>query len=296
MSITDALDLDQNSSRAKRLKDINPDDYGWAVPIMRAGYAGRALVYVVVAGFSLWSIAQGGQAEGTKSVMEQLRGNGWPVLLLIALGMMAYAIWRLIDSFADLEAYGGDAKGVIARIGMLVTGLVHLGIGILAASALIGRSSSGGGGQGLLSSLMQMPAGLWIVGIAGVLTLCTSVYYFKKGFAEDYRNHLRASSFTTRWNTVLKVGVIAQGVVVGIIGLLIIYAALQADPSQAGGLGQAFEWLRSQAYGRILVIVLCIGLLAFAIFCAVNACFRIVPKAYDGSGETLAARLKNATS
>lgn len=295
MPISDALDLDTSSPRAKRLQDVNPSDYQWAIPFMRAGYAGRALVYVVVASFSLWSIAQGGDAEGTQTVMESLTGNGWPILVLIALGMAAYAIWRLIDSLADLEAYGTDGKGLIARAGMLVTGIVHLGIGILALSALIGSSSSGGTG-GFIASLMQLQGGRWIIGVAGALTLCASIYYFEKGLNGKYRAHLEANRFTTRWNTILKIGVIAQGVVVGIIGMLITYAAVQADPSQSVGLGAAFEWLRSQTLGRILVIVLCIGLVAFAIFCAVNAVYRIVPKAYDGSGETLAARLKRATS
>ena len=289
--------MDANSARAKRLKDINPDDYRWAIPFMRAGYAGRAIVYFTVTGFSLWSIAQGGQAEGTSGVMESLTGNGWPILVLIALGMAAYAIWRFIDSFADLEAYGTDGKGLIARAGMLVTGLIHLAIGVAALFALIGSSSSGqGSSNGFVSDIMQMEGGRWIIGIVGALTLCTAFYYFYKGIKEKYRSHLQANRFTTRWNIVLKLGVIAQGFVVGIIGGLIIYAALQADPNQAGGLGQAFEWLRSQAYGRILVIVLCIGLVGFAVFCAVNAVYRIVPKAYDGSGETLAAKLQRETS
>ncbi|AHM02979.1 hypothetical protein roselon_00539 [Roseibacterium elongatum DSM 19469] len=295
MAISDALALDSNSIRAKRLEDVNPNDFKWAIPFMRAGYAGRALVYVVVAGFSLWSIAQGGQAEGTKSVMESLTGSGWPILVLIAVGMAAYAIWRLIDSLADLEAYGTDGKGLIARAGMLVTGVIHLGIGLLALGTLIG-SSSGGGTGGIVATVMQLEGGRWIIGAAGALTLCASAYYFDKGIKGKYRAHLVANRFTTRWNTILKAGVIAQGVVVGIIGILILYAALQADASQSVGLDAAFEWLRSQAFGRILVIVLCVGLVAFAIFCAVNAVYRIVPKAYDGSGETLAAHLKRATS
>ncbi|WP_254684913.1 DUF1206 domain-containing protein [Tateyamaria omphalii] len=292
MDITQALALDGTSDRAKRLRQVNPDDHRWAVPFMRAGYAGRALVYLVVSGFSLWSIAQGGQAEGTKGVTEQLTGSGWPVLVLIALGMAAYAVWRLIDSIADLEAYGTNAKGLIARTGMIVTGLVHLGIGFLALSALIGSSSGDSGG--LVASLMQMPGGRWIIGIAGALTACASIYYFRKGLKEDYRGNLKANAFTARANIVLKCGVLAQGAVVGIIGGLIVYAALQADSSQAGGMGQAFEWLRGQTFGRVLVAVLCVGLVGFAFFCAVNAVYRIVPKAYDGAGETLAAKFKSA--
>ncbi|WP_299681463.1 DUF1206 domain-containing protein [uncultured Roseobacter sp.] len=291
MSIADSLSIDSNSTRAKILEKVDPGDFRWAIPIMRAGYAGRALVYLVVAVFSLWSIASGGQAEGTKSVMETLRGKGMFVVVLIAAGMLAYAIWRLIDCVWDLEAYGTSAKGLIARAGMLVTGAVHAGIGVLALTALDLTSAGSGASGGMLASVMSQPLGLWLVGIAGVLTLGAAGYYGHKAISESYRDNLMANHFTRNWNSILKIGVLAQAAVMAIVGLLIVYAALLADPSQAGGLGAAFDWLRDQVYGRILVMALCVGLLAFAVFCAVNAAFRIVPKAADDSVESVSAYL-----
>ena len=292
MSNFSGLALDSDSTRAKILEKTNPGDFRWAIVLMRLGYSGRALVYLVVAGFSLWSIAQGGEAEGTKGVMDTLKGEGWFVLVLIAVGMLAYALWRLVDCLWDLEAYGTTGKGIIARGGMLVTGLVHAGIGVLALSALGVASTGGGGSQDVLSAIMAQPGGVMAIGLGGLLTLGAAVYYLHKAFTEGYRDSLMASRFTTNWNEVLKIGVAAQGVVVGIIGALIVYAAWQADASQAGGLGAAFEWLREQVYGQILVIILCVGLLAFAIFCMVNAVYRIVPKAADDSVESLSAKLR----
>ena len=293
MSLAATLAIDSQSTRAKILEKVNPDDFRWAVPIMRAGYAGRALVYTVVAGFSLWSIASGGEAEGTQSVMERLSGDGWFVVVLIALGMACYAAWRLIDCIWDLEAYGTDGKGLIARAGMLVTGLVHLGIGILALTTLGASSGGSGGTQGVIGKIMATPGGIWAIGVAGVLTMCAAVYYVHKAVTEGYREDLAANHFTRNWNEVLKVGVLGQGVVVGILGLLLVYAALQTDPGQAGGLGAAFEWLREKSYGTVLVTILCTGLLAFAVFCMVNALYRIVPKAADGETKNLAAALKS---
>ena len=62
--------------------------FAWAVPLMRAGYAGRGLVYLLVGGASLWSIWHGGSAEGTGEAMGRLQGAlGTAILLLITLGM-----------------------------------------------------------------------------------------------------------------------------------------------------------------------------------------------------------------
>lgn len=271
------------------------NDIGWAIPLMRAGYSGRGLVYLAVAGISLYSIWRGGQAQDTSSALGWLENTwgGGLVLFLILLGMLAYAVWRVLDATYDLEDYGRDAKGIIARLGMVVTGLIHLGIGILAFSLLFGNggSSEGSGIPRYVSIVMQWPGGRWIVGLVGLLIIGAGVYYLRKGWKEGYKKHLRANRFTTRWNPVLKAGVIAQGVVVGVVGLLFLFAAWRANPEAAGGVGEAFSWLSQQVYGQILVVGVCVGLVGFAVFCFVNAAYRIVPKASGPDLQSLAAKL-----
>lgn len=278
---------------------MSNQDLSWAVPVMRAGYAGRGVVYLVVAGFSLFALWHGGQAKGTSSALAQLERSTWGgfVLFLIFVGMVAYAIWRSLDATYDLEEYGKDGKGMVARAGMIVTGIIHLALGI-AAFLLLFTSGSGEGGGGSSSivkavdTVMGWPAGRWLVGIAGLATLGAGIYYGIKALKEKYREHLRANEFTTRWNWVLKAGVLAQGVIVTIIGCFIVYAAWTANPNEAGGVGEAFSWLNGQIYGQILVAIICVGLLGFAIFCFVNAAYRVVPKVAGDDVMTLARRAK----
>ncbi|WP_373353358.1 DUF1206 domain-containing protein [Pseudoroseicyclus sp. CXY001] len=282
-----------DDTRRKILSDVDPGDFAWALPFMRAGYAGRGLVYAVVAGFGVAAFFQGGEAEGTSQVLQRLdSGWGTALVVLIALGMLAYCIWRLVDSFWDLEAYGSGAKGIVARLGMVVTGLAHLAIGGIAVAALLSGGGSGEGSSGLLSRLMSEPWGVWAVGLGGLVTIGAGIYYIQKGVREEYREHLKANRVTMHANIVLKVGLIAQGVVIGIIGLLFVFAAIGHDPNAAGGVGSAFDWLYAKPYGRVLVGVLCLGLLGFAVFCFTNAMWRIVPKAEDRGVESAAARVK----
>ncbi len=271
-------------------------DFDWAIPIMRAGYAGRALVYLVVAGYSLWSILHGGGGEGTSSALARLETTigGNVVLLAIFLGMLCYAVWRLIDATWDLECYGSDGEGIVARIGMCVTGVIHFAIGV--GALLILFTASGGGGESTISkavgAILGWPGGRWILIAAALATIGAGGYYIKKGYSRDYRKHLRANHFTRNWDTLLRAGVGSQGIVVGIIGAFIAYAAWTYSPDSAGGLGSVFSWLSGQPYGQALVLALCAGLLCFALFCGVNAVFRIVPRASDPDIETLAARFK----
>ena len=273
-------------------------DLEWTAPVMRAGYAGRGFVYAAVAGLSLWAIWRGGQAQGTQTALASLENSLWgkAVLVAIAVGLVAYAAWRALDAWFDLEDYGTDGKGLIARAGMIVTGLIHLALGIAAIAILF---STGGGGEGgggssvgqAAGRVMSWPAGRWIVGLAGLATIGAAIYYAAKAYRASYRQHLYANEATRRLNGVLRLGVAAQAVIVGVVGGFLVVAALQSDASEAGGVGEVFDWLASQPFGNVLVIALCVGLLAFAFFLFVNAAYRIIPKIADDKPVTLQAAL-----
>lgn len=279
----------------------NPD-LSWSVPLMRLGYAGRGLVYLVVAGFSLYAIWRGGQAQGTSSALADLENTtgGGVVLFLIFLGMLAYAAWRVIDAVWDLDDHGDEAKGLAARLAIAITGLFHLSIAAVAFSLLFaggGSSGSGGGSDGsslrsALSALMEWPGGRFVVGALGLVVLGAAGYFVYKGWKETYRRHLAANHFTTHWNGALRAGLFAHGAVVAIVGGLILYAAWRANAGAAGGTEDAFSWLTGQPYGQVLVAAICVGLVGFALFCFVNAVWRIVPKVAGSSIETVAARMQ----
>lgn len=206
------------------MKAMTEKDMGWAITLMRVGYLGRGLVYLAVAGISLYSIWRGGQAQDTSSALGWLENTwgGGAALFLILVGMLAYAIWRVVDAAYDLEDYGQDAKGAVARIGMVVTGIIHLGIGILAFSLLFGsgKEEQGSSIPGHVETVMQWPGGRWLIGLAAFLILGAGAYYLRQGWRNDYRKHLQANEFTRRWNPILKAGVMAQGLVIGVIGLI----------------------------------------------------------------------------
>ncbi|WP_210529901.1 DUF1206 domain-containing protein [Rubellimicrobium arenae] len=271
---------------------MREDALAWTVPVMRAGYAGRGLTYLVIAGFSLWAIWRGGQAQGPSSALASLEGTtgGGIVLVLIFLGLIAYAAWQVLAAAMDLEAHGQDAKGVAGRLGMAISGLVYLSLAFAALTLLL--SSAGPEGESRLrewiGTVMGWPGGRWLVGLAGLVIMGAGAKYVMEGWTASYERYLAANSSTARWRTPLRVGVAAHGVALGVIGLLFLTAAWRADPSEAGGLASAFDWLGEQAYGRALVAALCLGLLGFALFCFVNARWRIVPRVAGDKTETLA--------
>src|SRR6056297_2712154 len=104
----------------------------WVVPLMRFGYASRGAVYVIVGVLALMAAIWGGQSDGTQGALAQLKAEpmGNVALWIIALGLMAFAIWRLVAAVMDLDDHGSDGSGALARSGQAITGLIHAALGI----------------------------------------------------------------------------------------------------------------------------------------------------------------------
>jgi Domain of Unknown Function (DUF1206) len=274
---------------------VKQADLTWSVPVMRVGYAGRGLVYLAVAGFSLYALWRGEQPQGTASTLNQLETTGWGsiFLLLIFLGTLAFAAWNVIDSLYQLESRGADGEGILARIGKIITATIYGAVGWLAFSLHFAGGPRGGDSSVAYwtAAVMGWPGGRWLVGFVGLIVAAAGLVFLVNGWKGKYREHLQANRFTQNWNWLLKAGVVAQGSVIAVIGLLFLQAAWRADPEEAGGTDKAFSWLLNQPYGQVLVAAICVGLIAFALFCFVNAGYRVVPKVSGGDIETLAARL-----
>ncbi len=270
---------------------------GWVVPLMRFGYAARGVTYVILGVLTFLAAWTGGEAEGTSSALASLRDQPWgvPLLWVVAAGLLGYAIWRFVAAWWDLELHGTGAKGLIARAGLCITGAIHAGLAVSAARQAIG--SSGGesdSGKTLASwGLQQEPGGKWVLIAIGAATVGAGIYYGYKGFKEKYKRHMRQSPRSQALDPAIKFGLVAHGVVIAIIGFFLIGAGWTADPSQAGGLGQAFEAVRAQPFGRIMLGALAIGLVGFAIYCFAEARYRIVPRCASPDTKTLAGRFDN---
>lgn len=252
----------------------------WVVPMMRAGYSARGVVYITVGGLALAAAMDGGATPDTRSALATFLDEplGHSVVGLIAIGLFCYSIWRFIDAFWDLDDKGSDMKGRIARAGQLVSGVTHLALGWSVGLMAIGNGGGGKSSQHWTAALMSQPFGRVLVGAAGGVMLALAVTQFIKAFKEKYKNELTYTPIAAKLNPLMKLGHIAHGAVIMIIGGFLMWAAWTADPSHAGGLREALSMVRSADAGRELFTVVAIGLIGFASYCFIAAVYRIVPR------------------
>lgn len=264
--------------------------------LMRAGYAARGVVYLIVGGIAFFAAVNGGEAEGSTGALAFLvrQPFGMALLSIVAAGLFAYTAWRFVDGVMDLENEGDNAEGYASRAGQLLSGATHAVLGVTAVSIILnGADSQNDGGRNSAESwtamLIDNPLGRAVILAAGAVTVGVGIYLFIKAYKAAYKSKIRQTETTQKLAPVIRFGLVAHGVVLLIIGGLITWAGLTHDPDKAAGLEEALRILETQTFGRTLLGLAGAGLAGFAVYCFVMARYRIVPKLTTKDIKTLSA-------
>lgn len=241
----------------------------------RTGYLAKGLVYCVVGLLSLQAALQSSnQAEGSEGAIRAIGQQpfGQVLLALTALGLLAYAVWRFIMAAFDTRDQGRDAEGIVKRLGYLASGSANLLLALLAAQALLGAGGGGGDAkQEWTARILAQPLGAWLVGLAGAIFVGVGLYQFFRAYKASFMDRYRTAGMSATQRTwarrLGRLGLAARGVTFSMIGVFIIQAALQADPSETEGLGGALQTLAQQPYGPWLLGVVAAGFVAYGLFC-----------------------------
>lgn len=254
----------------------------WLERAARIGYAAKGVVYVLIGGFSAAAAFTASDHKGSSGVLETIirQPFGRLLLAIVGLGLVGYAVWRLVQALFDPERKGTDLKGLTLRGYYLVSFLVHGALVLAAARMVLGQSSSAGGGSpsGDTAFLLSQPFGRLLVGTVALAILGSAVYQFRRAYAVEFRKRLalhRVSYRTARWLIRLgRFGLAARGVVFAIIGGFLAVAAWQANPSEARGLPGALRTLETSVAGPWLLLVVALGLCAYGAHQFVKARYR----------------------
>jgi hypothetical protein len=198
----------------------------------------------------------------------------------MALGFWAYAFWRLSEAMLDSEGHGSDAKGRAVRAGGAVSGLVHLGLGLLALKLTGGgRGAGGDGAQSGAATALALPLGEAMLFAAAAGLLLTGAFQLVKAAKADFLRNLDPQAARRPWVQWMgRAGYAARGLVFLLMGWFLIRAAARSDAGEAGDMGAALGSFPGAAGAAVAA-----GLLLFGLFSFVEARFRRIndPKVLD---------------
>ncbi len=265
-------------------KRISQSARGWIVPLARFGYAAKGVVYIIIGGLAaLAAFTGGGRKTDSRGAFEEILSQSYGKLLLgaVAVGMAAYAIWRIVQAVKDTENKGSGAKGIARRVGYAAIGVIYIGLAYSAAQLIFG---SGGGSRGdaapkeWTATLLAQPFGQWLVGAVGFGFIAFAVSQFYKAFTTKFREKLKTNEMDKKTETFAirsgQAGLSARGVVFGIIGVFLIQAALHSNAGEARGLSGTFRALEQQSYGQWVLGIGALGLVAYGFYMLVLARYR----------------------
>ncbi|MFP4008023.1 MAG: DUF1206 domain-containing protein, partial [Spirulinaceae cyanobacterium] len=218
--------------------------------LARLGYATKGIVYGIIGVLAVMAaFTAGGQTTGTQGALGFISAQpfGQFLLTLTAIGLFAYALWRLIEAILDPEHKGSDAKGIVKRIGYAMSSLIY---GVLAVQAVlivignISQSQASSGGNDSKSDwtawVMQQPFGRWLVGLVGAIIIGVGFYRIYKAYKIKFRRTLNLAELDqeqTTWAVrISRIGIAARGVVFALTGFFLLRASTQYDPNEVKGL------------------------------------------------------------
>jgi hypothetical protein len=248
--------------------------------LARIGYAAKALLYATVGILAAQAaLGRGGRTTDLAGALREVvrAPMGDALLLVIALGLAGYAVWRIVDAITDAEGKGGDAKGIARRLGSAARGLAHGVLAVAAFHLATGSRDDSADDKGELASrAVDIAGGAWLLWVAAGAILAYACYQLYRAYAAKLGSQLdlgAVSAGVGRWVIGLsRAGLAARGIVFGLIGVLLVRAARHEAPEEAGGIRDSLEMLGGM--GRWPLAVVGLGLVAYAVYELLNARYR----------------------
>jgi hypothetical protein len=258
-------------SAGRRLDDSDLLDH-----LVRFGLVANGLVYLLVGWLAL-QLAFGDAANASsQGALHTLARQPFGVVLVwaVAVGLFVLVLWRV------LEALGGhrdEEGGTRLRKRLVSAGkaLVYAVLGVSAVQVATSSGSSSGGATSTTATLMDLPAGQWLVAAAGLGIVAYGAALVVTGWTEKFRKRLDSegtSGTAGRVHLLMgKVGYSAKGIAFAVIGGFVTYAGITHDARKSTGLDQALGKVLHQPFGPVLLTAIAVGIVCFGLFCFARA-------------------------
>lgn len=274
------------SGTALRHAHAKGDDVAQSRPfewLARAGLIARGVIYAIIGILALkLALGDGGETANQNGALQTIsqQSFGKALLILMAIGLAGYAIWRLVRAAIGHgpESGGDDLK---ERADGVASGIGYAILCVTAVTIIVGSGSGGSGSPDKATGgVLGWPAGQVLVVIAGLVVIGVGLQQGYKGvrrkFLEQSKTEQMSPSVERGFTAVGVFGHLARMVVFTLIGYFFIRAAIDYDPDKAVSLDGALSAVGQASYGPILLGIVAAGLIGFAAYSVADARYRKV--------------------
>lgn len=239
--------------------------------IARSGYAVNGLIHFLIGAIAI-SVAFGDPtvvgASPSGALRELARSPGGGILIWAAVvGLGALGLWQLTQAGLITDTHRLRKWG--RRASEAGKGLAYLALGATATViALGGRTSSSETIQAVTSRLLESDLGVFLLAATGLGIFGGGIGFVVIGLRRSFRTFItvpggRTGRFVLRLG---RSGYVVKGLSLGIVGTLLVVAAVTSDSRQAAGLDGALRTLVLLPHGSIYLAAVGLGLVQYGLF------------------------------
>lgn len=195
---------------------------------------------------------------------------GAGLLLLLALGLGSYALWRAWQVVVGVEGRSSLPEPLL-RVTFAVRALVYGVLAALAAREAVG-AIEGGVTESLTAELLALPGGVALVVLVGCALFVTGLAQWRKVVTRDFLDQLDVEAMSELERRCVRalglVGHAARGAALGLVGFFLAYSAW----TRTGlvGLDAALHEVARTTFGNAAVLVVAAGFTLYGLFCFVQ--------------------------
>ena len=212
--------------------------------LSRAGFVARGLIYAIIGILALkLAFGHGGKLTDQKGALHTVANQpfGKVLLTLVAIGLGGYSLWRFVRAAIGHGPEGSDTG--FDRVAALASGIAYGACARSRSRSCWGPAAGARATKKATAGVLGWPAGTWIVGIAGVVMIGVALYQGYRGITKKFLEESKVEEMgpeVKKWISRLgTVGHLARMVVFGLVGVFLIKAAIDYNPSKAVGLDGA---------------------------------------------------------
>ena len=249
--------------------------------LARVGFLVKGVLYMVIGAMALQVAARaGGRVTGMRGALTIVLGQplGPTLLLVAAIGLVGYALWRVLQGLVDPDRLGHDWRGLAIRASFVARGAVHAALGRQAFRLHRGLSApSGTSEREVATEVFQWPLGDWLVVLAGLGLIGFAVQQVHAAITCRLERNLDVNELRREageWAVGLsRFGMAARAVVFALLGWAIVVAGWTRDPSKVGTTASSLRTLAGQpgGLGRWLFGVTAAGFVAYGFYQIIHA-------------------------
>ncbi|MFG3250230.1 DUF1206 domain-containing protein [Streptomyces sp. NPDC048187] len=240
----------------------------------RAGLTARGVIYLLVGILALQiAFGSGNRQADRGGALAELSDKPFGAVLLWALGagLVGMALWRLSEALFGVT--GKDGHKAKKRLPAAARCVFYA---FVAYSVLAFAAGAGGGGSSdrqsrdVTARVMDIPAGRWLVGIAGVGIVVAGVVIGVQAARRSYHKKMKLGELSPRVRRLVDVtgvgGGVARGLVFAGAGVFAVRAAVDYDPDRVKGLDDTLRSFADTPLGPWLLVLVAAGLVLFGVF------------------------------